>query len=155
MKSQEFKIDINKDTFKKLYVDIRKAATYSDTYRKLIKQKYRPVKGYQDWLDIMLEFTIALDGSDQKIQNLALSSILMLIVELINNYKVKHSSTYWLDKDLSNTLKECDIPEGISELPDTIPHGLILLPSGVTVPIRGFCTLKNSQESGTTIFRSK
>ena len=30
-----------------------------------------------------------------------------------------------------------------------------MLVHGVTVPIRGFCMLRNSQESGTTIFRSE
>ena len=128
MELQEIKIDISEDMFKRLYVDIRKAATRSDTYRLLTKRKYRPVSGYQDWLDIMVEFAIALNGAATGIRTLKLNPLLMLTVELINNYQVKKSNTYWLDKDLANTLKSCDIPDGISELPSTIPHGLLILP---------------------------
>jgi len=129
MEVPELKIDINDDIFKKLYVNIRKAAKNSDTYKKLTKRKYRPVDGYEDWLDIMVEFAVALNGAAAGIKTLQLNPLLMLTVELVNNYIVKKSSTYWLNKDLANTLKSCDIPDGINELPSTIPHGLILLPS--------------------------
>lgn len=122
-------INPNEEFFKDLYVSIRNKTKNSDIYRKLTRRKYRPVSGYEDWLDIMLEFAIALDGTAKGIETLALNPLLMLTVELINNYQVKHSPTYWLDKDLANTLKRCDIPEGITELPGSIPHGLILLPN--------------------------
>lgn len=122
-------INPNEEFFKDLYVSIRNNTKNSDIYRKLTRRKYRPVSGYEDWLDIMLEFAIALDGVAKGIETLALNPLLMLTVELINNYQVKHSQTYWLDKDLALALKNCDIPEGISELPASIPHGLILLPT--------------------------
>ena len=128
-KIKELDVELNEEYFKKLYANLHSNAKNSDIYKKLTRRKYRPVNGYENWLDIMLEFTVALDGSARRIETLGLNPLMLLTIELINNYQVKHSPTYWLDKNLANTLKQCDIPEGITELPACIPHGLILFPT--------------------------
>ena len=115
--------------FEKLYPQIRQRAKESDVFKQITKRKYRPVAGYIDWQEIMVEFAVCLNGISTLINQGNANPMILLSAELINNYCQKKSPSYWLDKDLCRTLTECDIPEGIKELPTAISQGLILFPS--------------------------
>ena len=125
---QKMNINLDEKILEEIYKKARSAAKQSATYQKLTKRKYRPLRGYENWLDIMLEFAIAIEGSAKGVTSLGLNPLLLMTLKLISSYQEKHSNTYWLDEDLARTLQDCDIPEKINELPSAIQHGLLLLP---------------------------
>lgn len=114
--------------FETIYPKIRERARSSEIFKRLTKRKYRPVNGYIDWQEIMLEFAVCLNGISTLINQGSANPLLLLSAELINDYFHHKSPSYWLDADLCQTLQECDIPEGVKELPKSISRGLILLP---------------------------
>ncbi|GAA6622877.1 hypothetical protein [Scytonema sp. NUACC26] len=121
-------IEISKEVLDSLYDKARDRVKQSDMYRQITKRKYRSVRGYQDWLDVMVEFVFCLQCCTKGMMALHENVLLMLSVQLMNVYISKRASSYWLDRDLADIFLHCDIPEGLSELPSFIPYGLLFLP---------------------------